>query len=203
MKLKDGELTNPQLLRRVADRADHPAWFEFFATYDPLIRLWCRHYGLDDDTLEDLGQQIWIELADRLRSYHYDPGKTFRGWLRRFCHSRAIDLLRKRKTERDHYVADPLDDELWNAFESRADDEIDECDPQHLLLLDQAEQVQSQVKERVEPSTWDAFWRVAVESCMIRDVADEMRMSYVAVFAAHKRVSRMLRDEGQRIRGKC
>ncbi len=99
MKRKDGDTTSPLLLKRVADWADHPAWCDFFSSYDPLIRSWCRGYGLDDGTLEDLCQQIWIELADRMRTYQYDPGRTFRGWLRQFCHSRAVDLLRKRGTE--------------------------------------------------------------------------------------------------------
>ena len=93
-------------MKRVADWADQPAWFEFFRTYDPLIRSWCGGYGLDGGTLEDLCQQIWIELAARMRRYQYDPGRTFRGWLRQFCHSRAIDLLRKRKTEIVRALAD-------------------------------------------------------------------------------------------------
>ena len=34
-----------------------------------------------------------------MRSFRYDPGMTFRGWLRRLCQSRAIDLLRKKKAD--------------------------------------------------------------------------------------------------------
>ena len=30
-------------------------------------------------------ERIWIELADRMRTFQYDPKGTFRGWLRRIC----------------------------------------------------------------------------------------------------------------------
>ena len=66
------------------------------------------------------------------------------------------------------------------------------------LLLRQAEQVQHTVQQRVDPQTWQAFWRIAVEGCSVRETADDMGMSYAAVFAVHKRVGRMLRAEGKR-----
>jgi RNA polymerase sigma factor (sigma-70 family) len=198
MKRKDGATTRPLLLKRVADWADHPAWCDFFKSYDSLIRFWCRGYGLDDGTLEDLCQQIWIELAHRMRTYQYDPGKTFRGWLRQFCHSRAVDLLRKRRTEFVRFLADQPADARLMAVDAIGDEEHAEPEPRRSLLLRQAEQVQHTVKQRVESQTWRAFWRIAVDGCCVRETADDMGMSYAAVFAAHKRVGRMLRAEGRR-----
>ena len=106
MKQKDGSTTSPSLLKRVADWADRLAWCDFCTSYDPLIHSWCRGYGLDGSALEDLCQEIRIKLADRMRTYQYDPGRTFRGWLRKFCHSRAVDVLRKRRTEFVRFLAD-------------------------------------------------------------------------------------------------
>ena len=169
MKRKDGGTTSPLLLKRVADWADHRAWCDFFKTYDPLIRSWCRGYGLDDGVLEDLCQQIWIELADRMRTYQYDPGRTFRGWLRQFCHSRAVDLIRKRRAESAHFLVDQPSDELLLAVDRFGGEEDEESESRRLLLLSQAEQVQHTVKERVEPQTWQAFWRVAVEGRSFRE----------------------------------
>ena len=37
-----------------------------------------------------------------------------------------------------------------------------------------------------------------MDGCSIRETADDIGMSYAAVFAAHKRVGRMLRAEGRR-----
>jgi RNA polymerase sigma factor (sigma-70 family) len=200
MKLKDGATTSPMLLKRVADWADRPAWCDFFERYDPLIRSWCRGYGPDNGTLDDLCQQIWIELADRMCRYRYDPGKTFRGWLRQFCHSRAVDVLRKRRTEPVRFLADQPAEalSLLLAVDAISDEEHDEPDPRRSLLLSHAERVHEIVKQRVEQQTWQAFWRIAIDGCSFREAADEMGMSYAAVFAAHKRVGRMLRAEGKR-----
>ncbi|MGO9470847.1 MAG: sigma-70 family RNA polymerase sigma factor [Isosphaeraceae bacterium] len=200
MKRKNGVTTSPLLLKRVADWADHPAWCEFFKSYDSLIRSWCRGYGLDDGTLEDLRQQIWIELADRIRTYQYDPGRTFRGWLRQFCHSREVDLLRKRGTESVRFLDDQPADAFLLAVGAIGGEEHEEpeSESRRSLLLRQAEQVQHAVKQRVEPQTWQAFWRIAIDGCSIRETANDMGMSYAAVFAAHKRVGRMLRAEGKR-----
>ena len=32
-----------------------------------------------------------------MRTFHYDPSGTFRGWLRRVCESRVLDFLRQRQ----------------------------------------------------------------------------------------------------------
>ncbi len=197
MKRTDGGTTSLLLLKRVADWADHPAWFDFFLAYDPLIRSWCGGYGLDGGIFEDLCQQVWIELAARIRTYQYDPGRTFRGWLRQFCHSRAVDLLRKRKTEHVRSLADRPTEALFPAQDTIGGPEYEETDSRRSLLLCQAEQAQHTVKQRVEPQSWQAFWRIAVDGCSIRETADEMGMSYAAAFAAQKRVGRMLRAEGK------
>jgi RNA polymerase sigma factor (sigma-70 family) len=200
MKRKDGSTTRPSLLRRVADWADHRAWCDFCTTYDPLIHSWCRGYGLDGSALEDLCQEIRIKLVDRMRTYQYDAGRTFRGWLRKFCHSRAVDLLRRRRTEFVRFLADQPADalELLLAFDPTGSEGDEEPESRCSLLLRQAEQVQRAVEQCVEPRTWQAFWRIAVDGYSIRETADDIGMSYAAVFAAHKRVGRTLRAEGRR-----
>jgi RNA polymerase sigma-70 factor (ECF subfamily) len=197
---KDGSTTSPSLLKRVADWADHPAWCDFRNSYDPLIRRWCAGYGLDASALEDLCQEIWIKLAHRMRTYQYDPGKTFRGWLRKFCHSRAVDQFRKRRSEPIRFLADQPADALalLLAVDPIGSEEDEQLQSRRSLLLRQAEQVQQAVEQGIEPRTWQAFWRFAVDGCSIRETADDLGMSYAAVFAAHKRVARMLRAEGRR-----
>ena len=79
-----GELprTDPRLLKRVAELWDNLAWCEFFRHYDPLVSGWCRAYGLDAASTDELRQRVWVELARRMPSYQYDPARSFRGWLR-------------------------------------------------------------------------------------------------------------------------
>ena len=95
----DAGTTNPTLLNRLCDWRDHEAWVDFVTRYDPVIRLSCRRYRLSAENADELSQRVWIDLARRMRTFRYDPGKTFRGWLRRLCQSRATDLLRKKNAD--------------------------------------------------------------------------------------------------------
>lgn len=194
----DAGTTNPTLLNRLGDWRDREAWVDFVTRYDPVIRSFCRRFGLDAETAEELCQRVWIELARRMRSFRYDPGKTFRGWLLRLCRSRAIDLLRKK-----HAVsAQPLrDDQAWTPACGLADDAegegADAADRPWLLRL--AEEAQNRVRQRVDARTWQVFWDIAVLGRSVRESSEAAGMTYYAAFAARKRVARMLRDEGQRL----
>lgn len=194
----DAGTTNPTLLNRLCDWRDHDAWVDFVTRYDPVIRLCSRRYRLDAESTEELCQRVWIDLARRMRTFRYDPGKTFRGWLRRLCESRAIDLLRKRKAE----AAELFDDQSAALFlaSAPADSEYVESEAlERPLLLRRAEEVQDRVRRRVDARTWQMFWNIAIEGQSVREVSAAVGISYYAVFAAQKRVSRMLREEGRRL----
>src|SRR6516165_8622865 len=109
----DADTTNPTLLNRLGDWRDHEAWVDFVTRYDPVIRLSCRRYRLSADAAEELCQRVWIDLARRMRTFRYDPGKTFRGWLRRLCESRAIDLVRRKNADAVLSLEDQPVESLW------------------------------------------------------------------------------------------
>jgi hypothetical protein len=67
------------------------------------------------------------------------------------------------------------------------------------LLLRLAEEVQDGVRRRVEERTWQVFWRIAVLGQSVREASEAAGMSYCAAFNSHKRVGRMLREEGRRL----
>ncbi len=202
MNSDDTTRTSPTLLGRAADWRDHEAWREFVARYEPLIRSWCREYRLDDDFAGDVCQLFWMELADKMRSFRYDPSRRFRGWLRRCFHWRAVDAIRERS--REERVVRSLDDPSCLDVEASllACDELGEEDdepaPRRLLLLDLAEQVQAAVREKVNARSWQVFWRVAVEGWTMRETADSLNMTYLAAHAAHRRVVDRLVEEGDR-----
>jgi RNA polymerase sigma factor (sigma-70 family) len=194
----DAGTTNPTLLNRLCDWRDHEAWVDFVSRYDPVIRSTSGRYRLDAESTEELCQRVWIDLARRMRTYRYDPGKTFRGWLRRLCQSRAIDLLRKKKANAVEWLEDqPVASLLQDAS---AGIEVDESAPsERPLLLRQAEKVQDAVRRRVSEQTWQVFWNIAIEGKSVRETSAAAAISYYAAFAAEKRVGRMLREEGQRL----
>jgi RNA polymerase sigma factor (sigma-70 family) len=197
----DAGTTNPTLINRLGDWRDHEAWVDFVTRYDPVIRSTSGRYRLDAESTEELCQQVWIDLARRMQTYRYDPGKTFRGWLRRLCQSRAIDLLRKKKANAVKWLEDQPAASLLQ--DASAGIEVDESAPsERPLLLRQAEEVQEAVRRRVGERTWQVFWNIAVEGQSVRETSASAGISYYAAFAARKRVGRMLREEGQRLLAK-
>lgn len=195
MLVYEGETTDPRLLVRLGNWADEKAWVEFVRRYDPEIRRLGRLYRFDPDTLEELCQRIWVELARRLQTYRYDPSRRFRSWLRRLCRSRAIDLWRQRRAEALRRVGTTPFETLIAADPERDD----EADSERPALLRRAELVQSAVRKRVDERTWRVFWNIAVEGESVRDTAEAAGLSYAAAFAAQKRVRRLLREEASRL----
>ncbi len=197
---EDGQ-TSPTLLDRVRDWDDHPAWMRFFERYHPLLRFWCGRFGLDDDVSDELCQRIWVELMSRMRTFRYDPSRRFRGWLWRLFRSRAIDLLRRRRTTQPLSLNGVSIDE-WSPAREAPDPADDGPDAEQrsvsLILFRQAEEAQEAVRSRVDPETWRAYWFVAVEDRPVREAADALGKSYTAVYTGYKRVDRMLRQEAPR-----
>ena len=196
--------TDPELLRRIAVLCDDPAWREFFGRYDPLVRLWCSAYRFDAESVDELRQRVWIEMARRMPAYHYDPGGSFRGWLRRLCHHRAIDMYRER---RELACSGLSDDELVRQSEwafrrvgEAADD--GERDPRRVLLLRESLDAQEAVKRKVKPGRWEIFWRVAIEGEAIADTAAALGLKYATVYASVRHVAGLLKAEGQRRRAR-
>ncbi len=195
----DGARTSPNLLDRVRDWGDHPAWAEFHDRYDPMLRRWCGRFSFDADTTDELCQRIWVELMARMRTFRYDPSRGFRRWLWRLFRSRAIDLLRKRRATQALSYGD-IPPESLPPFPGSEPAEGRESEDRGAspTLVRLAEEAQTAVRARVDAETWRAYWMVAIEDRPIRESAEALGKSYTAVYTGYKRVDRMLRDEGQR-----
>jgi RNA polymerase sigma factor (sigma-70 family) len=191
--------TDPRLLKRVAELWDNPAWNEFFDRYNPLVRRWCSTHGLDAASIDELSQRVWIELARRMPSYQYDPGGSFRGWLRRLCRHRAIDLYHERRGRFAQVLGDVnLVNRRWtDGDRERADDE---AAPERLLLLKEAREAQEEVRRKVKPVRWEVFWRVVIEGESMSETAAALGLKYATVYAGVNHVAKLLRQEGQRRR---
>ena len=150
-------------------------------------------------------------MAKRMKSFVYDPRGTFRGWLWRICHHEAIDLIARRKIEQ----AFPLDerDEVVRLaprsfdLEQSTGEELPgrlvgdaEANAALAFLFRMAEEIQSDVRRRVEPHTWEAFWLVGVALWTVDEAATHLRMSHDAVYKAKARVTKTLQAEGRRRR---
>jgi RNA polymerase sigma-70 factor (ECF subfamily) len=197
MRLASDGSTSPTLLKGAANWEDHPAWVRFRGVYQPLLERWCRGYGMDQDSIDEVCQRIWIELADRMKTFEYDPSRTFRGWLRGLCQTRVLNFLRQRRRSSQLSLDDRSEEPARIASPHEKETDETEVDSQPLPLLGEGAKIQAAVKSRVKPSTWDAFWLVAVCDWSVARTAESLGMTRVAVYAARERVGRMLREQGQ------
>src|SRR5687767_1486677 len=76
--------TRVSLLGRLRhDVTDQAAWSEFVDHYGVKIHDWCRRvWGLQDADARDVTQSVLLKLATRMRDFEYDPGRSFRAWLK-------------------------------------------------------------------------------------------------------------------------
>ena len=203
MLLHDGTATSATLLGDIRDWRNVPAWEAFFRRYDRMLDRWCRDSSLNPAAADEIRQRVWIELARRMRTFRYDPGRSFRGWLRELCRSRVIDFLRK--SHREGRNRRPLDEAALgrNAESKVPDSDFDDETriPPLRELLRHAEIVQQAARKRLKsPDTWAVFWEIGIMGRPVAEVAQEFGMTYTTAFAAHSRASRILRQEGDRYR---
>ncbi len=189
----DPARTCQTLLGRLRDPEDQQAWVEFDARYSPMIGGWCRRWFPRET--DDMVQEVMLLLVKRLRTFQYQPGKLFRGYLKTVTHQFMADL--KAKEERWPMVGgDGLVEEaeasqdLWERLAAEFD----------LELLEKAKK---NVRSRVKPNTWQAYEEIAEKGRKGADVAAELGMSVGAVHTARWQVLKLLQQEVKFLEHSC
>jgi RNA polymerase sigma-70 factor (ECF subfamily) len=89
--------TSPTLLGRLAQvPSDQAAWGEFAERYGRRIYTWCRQWQLQQADAEDVTQQVLLKLVNKMRSFSYDPSRSFRAWLKTVTHHAWRDFVEGR-----------------------------------------------------------------------------------------------------------
>jgi RNA polymerase sigma-70 factor (ECF subfamily) len=190
----DTSITLMMRIRR--DPADLQAWDEFARHYQPMIRDWCLRWGARPEDADDVAQTVLLKLLAAMKTFEYDPRRSFRAWLRTVTQNAWYDLLKSRRRESAEdpewflAVHDPraaLDD-LRGRMEDAYDRE----------LLDLALR---RVERRVKPMNWQAFRLTAFEQRTGAEAAQQLGMTVARVFVAKHRVQGMLEEEIRILRG--
>jgi RNA polymerase sigma factor (sigma-70 family) len=201
--------TSRSQLEAIRDWGNQPAWVEFHKRYDPLVRRCLAHLRLDDATTDEVCQEAWVQVANRMRSFVYDPAGSFRGWLWRVTHHEAMKFLARRAKER-MFSLDERDDgalggqELFDSAASVPEEAgavcggDDEGSRALAGLLREAEEIQAAVRQAVKPHTWEAFWLVGVAFWTVDATASHLQISPASVIKAKARVTKMLQREARR-----
>jgi RNA polymerase sigma factor (sigma-70 family) len=184
--------TRATLLGRLrADPADAGAWAEFVDSYGPRLVAWCRAWGLQDADARDVTQTVLLKLAVKLRDFAFDPGRSFRAWLKTVAQHSWLDFLEARKRA-GQGTGDTAMLGRLQSVEARDDllGRLNEAFDQELL-----NEAVARVRLRVAPQTWEAFRLTAQEGLSGAEAAARIGMQAAQVYVAKRRVQKMLQDE--------
>jgi RNA polymerase sigma-70 factor (ECF subfamily) len=197
-RLHEPPRTNGSTSRSLLDEARHAdpaAWERLVKLYAPLVASWCRSWGVAEQDLLDVLQEVFSSVSSHLDRFRKDrPSDTFRGWLLTIARNKTRDHFRRAAHQpagaggtdafvRLQQVLDP-DAEL-PLSEPVADTGF------NLVLVRALEQIRGEFHER----TWQAFWGVVVEGRAAADVAADLTMTPGAVRVSKSRVLLRLRRE--------
>jgi RNA polymerase sigma-70 factor (ECF subfamily) len=186
----DSGLTRPSLLLRIRDAADSDSWSEFADVYGPLVRAYCRRWGLQDADARDVEQEVLAQVSRSIAAFEYEPARgRFRDWLGTVTRRKIARLLERSKDRRGT-GGDDANARLAALEASGTDPEW--TSDFHARILETAF---ARVRPCFEASTWDAFARVWADGQPAARVADETGLSIDSVYAAKSRVLKRLREE--------
>lgn len=178
--------TSPSLLERLRLPGEQKAWERFIELYTPLIYSWACRMGLQPDDAADLAQDVFTTLLQKMPSFRYDPGRSFRGWLHTVVVNKWHDACRRRAAALRH--AEPAGLDGVTVPDPTA--AVWEEEYRRHVIAGALELMQSEF----EPTTWKACWEMAAHGRPAALVARELGIT-LAAYAAKARVLRRLRQE--------
>lgn len=167
------------LVRLQRDPTNQEAWRAFVEHYGPRVYAWCLRWHMQDADAQD----VLVRLADKLRTFVYDPARSFRAWLktltRHACSEFWDHQRRPGQGSGDSQVARVL-----QSVEAREDlvKRLDEAFDREVL-----EQAMHSVRLRVAPQTWEAFRLTAIEGLSGAQAAQRIPMQVAQVYVARRR----------------
>jgi RNA polymerase sigma-70 factor (ECF subfamily) len=178
--------TPASLLERLRQPDQQAAWNRFVALYTPLLYHWARRVGLSSSQAGDLVQEVLLLLVRKLPELHYDPGKSFRAWLRTVTLNKWREGLRRDGRRPEINGVDLSEQAGPDTMRELEDAEYHDYLARRALALMQAE---------FQPSTWKACWEQVVHGRTAAEVAAQLGISEAAAHVAKSRVLRRLRQE--------
>lgn len=88
---------------------------KMYVQYFPLIKNCIRYYVKDSDQINDLVQECFLKIFDKIKSYNGTG--SFEGWMKRMASNMAIDYYRKNKKLDDHTDLDNLSESYYETEE--------------------------------------------------------------------------------------
>jgi RNA polymerase sigma-70 factor (ECF subfamily) len=190
--MSDSPTTRASLLLRLRDARDARAWGEFVEVYGPLVYRFARKHSLQDADAADLTQDILRAFAGHAAEFSYDPNRgSFRGWLFTVARNKLRNFLASPR--RREQGAGDTQAQVRLANVAADDGEQEEWDREYQQRV--FAWAADRVRKTVQDTTWQAFWRTAVEAQPGQKVAADLGLSVAAVYLAKSRVMARLKEQ--------
>jgi RNA polymerase sigma-70 factor (ECF subfamily) len=159
------------------------AWERFVRLYTPLLWHWARRIGLQDQDAADLVQDVLVQLVRKLPAFRYEPGRSFRGWMRMVLLNKWRDRPRRPAMAELETAIDVVEPSDGDALEERE---------YRLYVVGRALKLMA---DHFEPATWRAYRETVMHGRPAAEVAAELGMTLNALYLAKSRVLARLRQE--------
>ena len=190
---EDSESTSITLLDRV--RLSEPyAWEQMVTLYAPVIYARCRRrWNLNQADAEQVGQEVFVAVARKVREFKRARKGSFRAWLSIIVDNKCKDFFRREPpvhtiggTTLQNMLAAVADQEYQADEESGAE----QGDEKAILMKQAMKCVEGEFSKR----DWMIFWSVSVDEKNRKDLAESLSVSDNVVYLACSRIRRRLKE---------
>ena len=182
--------TSYSLIERVGDLSDGASWTEFLRIYQPVVYRMARRRGLQDADAQEIIQQVFSSVSRSIDGWEAGADKPpFRAWLTTVTRNAITKALVRQPKDRatgsttvaEQLNALPLRDEASLEFVQETQREI-------------VHWCKEQIRAEFTDTTWEIFWKTAVEAIPAAEVAQQTGRSVGAVYVARHRVLTRLKQ---------
>jgi len=188
---KDTSLT---LIERAHDLNDQDAWEVLHERYMAFIKYILRQVGLGPNDVDDVSQQVFLDLTQKLKQYDREKGK-FRGWLSTLVRNRGRMHLRSKITNEKYVNKEGDYQKIIAAFES---DDMDTLiqNEWNKYLIDIALKV---IQTKYKGKAFTVF-KLDLAGVSTEQIAEETGLAIASVYTFRKRIKHTLDTELRTLR---
>lgn len=190
-EIEDPFSTSMSLLQQVCS-GEALAWNRFVLFYTPLIKCWCKRFGMKEVDIEDVSQNVFLAVQKSIQRFDKDRKESsFRAWLRTITHSKVMDQKRSAKknvTGTGGQESVVIEATVFKMNEERNTNEST------TELVELVARALKDVRRDFSEKTWTTFWQTAALGRAPSEVAEELGMTAAAVCMCRARVLRRIRE---------
>lgn len=182
--------TSVRLIEQVKKR-EPAAWERLAQLYGPLVYGWARQSGLQPSDAADVAQDVFRSVHQAIERFDQErPDGRFRSWLLGITRNRLRDFFRQQQQQPVGVGGTTAHLGFQQVLDHALSEQSLETSTKSLAL-----RALAMIETDFEGTTWQSFWRTAIEGHAPQKVAEEFGISVAAVYKAKSRVLQRLREE--------